>query len=514
MDQQIDIERGVLGSILSAGIDGDDAGRVMKIMSSRGVDEKWFHSPKWKRLWKAVSDEWTEHHTVDHMLVADRYGDRGLAAVNDAITAEVTSVNAEYYVEQLRNIHLYSLLHAACMETARDARPGSVSMDLDRLTTRLREIQGVAARADGALTRIDDHIDAIKDEVKLLSDERFVKKNRRFYIGLPMPWDFLNKLYMGLKPGLHIIAALPSQGKTTMGVAISLFWIQQGIKHGFVCIDMTAKELVKRYATLSKQVSLAKMNWGGSPEDVRLFCEGLDSVREKGGVEITESYMVERIRDEAYRGVFTHGWKAMVIDYLQLIQDDFKGKSATYEQVKQVTQAMKQLAKDLNIPIICLVQLARAFAKDNRDTNRKPGLDDLGDSAEIARAASTVAVLVGDQTVKKYWEFNQPFKLAFGDKYGNGTQTYLMKQLRPVWFYMIKNQQGPVGDIPFVMYPNYFMFRPGDPDAPDETVQIGGKDKKCSHAKFETLRDDWLHTEADRILEASGAMGHRGEKFN
>ena len=72
MDQQIDIERGVLGSILAASIVGDDAGRVMNIMSGRGVDEKWFRSPKWKRLWKTISDEWTEHHTVDQMLVADR----------------------------------------------------------------------------------------------------------------------------------------------------------------------------------------------------------------------------------------------------------------------------------------------------------------------------------------------------------------------------------------------------------------------------------------------------------
>lgn len=322
---------------------------------------------------------------------------------------------------------------------------------------------------------------------------------------------------MGLKPGLHIIAALPSQGKTTMGVAISLFWCQQGIKHGFVCIDMTAKELVKRYATLSSQVSLAKMNWGGSPEDVRRFG---DAVKQDymSNVEITESYMVERIRDEAYRGVYTHGWKAIVIDYLQLVQDDFKGRTATYEQVKLVTQAIKQLSKDLDVPIVCLVQLARAAAKDYRETGRRPGLEDLGDSAEIARAASTVSVLVGDADVKKYWEQNPPHNLLFGGFYRtpNGDvvnfveQPHLLKTLRPVWFYMIKNQQGPIGDIPFVMYANYFMFRPADPDAEIDTVQVGGKDKKNNHLKFETIRDDWLHPDSDEIYEKNGAMGVRG----
>ena len=223
--------------------------------------------------------------------------------------------------------------------------------------------------------------------------------------------------------------------------------------------------------------------------------------------------MVERIRDEAYRGVFTHGWKAMVIDYLQLIQDDFKGKSATYEQVKQVTQAMKQLAKELDIPIICLVQLARAYAKDNRDTNRKPSLDDLGDSAEIGRAASTVAVLVGDNTVKKYWEFNQPFKLAFGDRYGNGTQTYLMKQLRPVWFYMIKNQQGPIGDIPFVMYPNYLMFRPGNHEAPKSKIMLGraGRDRPDRREGQEMLARE-VRDAAGRLAPHGGRQDSRGKR--
>ena len=522
------IERGVVGCLLmSAELDGGaDTARIMGLYERKGMDAEWFIHPEWREVWEACRAEWLEHRCCDPMLVARRIEKNGARTVAEAIGGTPTVAHAEYYAEVLRDNRLYRMLRKLCITITHEAEPGNVSLKLEDLAKGMREIQGLAAKADGGLVKVSELREGIMSEMRKLSEERFVKGNRKYLIGLPMMWDCLNSLYMGLKPGLHIVAALPSNGKTTFGAGLSLFWLQRGIKHAFVCIDMQPRELVKRYAAMRKQVSLAKMNWGGSPEDVARFGEGLENGEpgsegyvDLDGVEMSESFTVERLRDEWYRGVFTHGWKAIIVDYLQLVKDPSVKASATYEKVAAVTQAVKQLYKELNIPIVCLVQLSREAGKNYRDTNRRPSLEDLGDSAEIARAASTVAILAQDNEVAKWWKTFPPSRLAWGGSYHDEAtrrivvlkgQEYLAKKLRPVWYYLVKNQQGPTGEVPMVMYPSYFMFRPGNWDAKPETVEIGGKEKKINTPFFEQLRDDWMRNEGDDILERTGAMGYRG----
>ena len=92
-------------------------------------------------------------------------------------------------------------------------------------------------------------------------------------------------------------------------------------------------------------------------------------------------------------------------------------------------------------------------------------------------------------------------------------QMSLAKSLRPMWVDVLKNQQGGRGKIPFVMFPGYFLFRPGNSDGEDIEVTLGGKQKKLPVGKFEQLRDDWTYTEQDWWLEMTNAMPQRGCKL-
>ena len=193
-----------------------------------------------------------------------------------------------------------------------------------------------------------------------------------------------------------------------------------------------------------------------------------------------------------------------------------------------------RLAKKLRIPIVCLVQLSNQFAKDKATGTKKPRLDHLGDSSEIARAARTVAVLWQDEDVLAYWKESPPLQLVYGDprrrlaqlnevsveeeaesRAAEAGQASIFQNggLRPIWVSVIKNQQGGRGDVPFLMYAKYFLMRPGDPEGLQVEVEEGKKTKKIEAGKFETIRDDWMYNAGDEVLERTGGIGTRWLQF-
>ena len=87
------------------------------------------------------------------------------------------------------------------------------------------------------------------------------------------------------------------------------------------------------------------------------------------------------------------------------------------------------------------------------------------------------------------------------------------KKFWPLWVEVLKNQQGGRGKIPFVMFPNYFLMRPGNSQGEDLEVTLGGKQKKLPVGKFEQLCDDWTYTAEDWWLEMTNALPQRGCKL-
>ena len=262
------------------------------------------------------------------------------------------------------------------------------------------------------------------------------------------------------------------------------------------------------------------------------FAAEMKALCEMDAVTVSEDDTVSKIEYEATRGVGSLGWKAVIIDYLQLVDPELPGNVAPYIRAMAATKAMKRLAARLKIPIVCLVQLSNTFARDQRaGTAKIPALDHLGDTSEIGRAAATVAVLMVDQDVKRHWEDNVPWKLCYGDpdgrlhgdwKLNQKNDQYLRGQksiakkggIRPLYYAVIKNQQGNTGMVAMVMFSKYFMLRPGDQEAePIEVETEKGKTKKINAPLFETIRDDWMFNPGDEILEKTGGIGTRWIRY-
>ena len=526
---------GVLAA--SMGSESETVGYAMASIEKFGVKGEWFRDLRHKRFFESAVATWREHRSLDLFHVKQKYeAEDGLGFVElfEELTDNVAmTAHLEHYLGALKQKHIYGRVHKMTAEWLAEMTPENIGVQIEDFAKKLHDFQETLADSDSGLKRLCEFVERSVEKKRRLHEERFVKHNWAYMDGLPWPWQELNQIFTGLKPGLHVVAALTSQGKSTMAADLSVFWNERGIKHGIVCIDMAGEQYVDRYPSIMERVSLAKLNFGASADDVARFERGFRRAAELDNVWISEDDGAKTIEYQCYRGVKTLGWKAVIIDYIQLVSPDEKGQMPEYMRVQRATQAVKRLAKRLKIPVICLAQLSRTFEKEVREGKyAEPGLDAIGDSAEIARAAASVTVIYYDEDMRKYWKETPPTQLAFGDRndravtcgvVGDETedeaaarrvgQTSLAKALRPMWVEVLKNQQGGRGKIPFVMYPNYFLFRPGNSQGDDFDVIGGGKEKKLPVGKFEQLCDDWTYTEQDWWLEMTNAMPQRGCKL-
>lgn len=539
---ETDIETGLLGSVFAASMDNDGEGgdsgydrHLVNKYIAAGVNEKWFTRDSTKKLWNAMTDAVKNDRALEPALLAHAMGEGGSAAVQSVIDgAPSTAAHAEFYLEAMRDREVYRRFHRMCMQKLQGLTPQNVKIAIAEAGAELAKLEDMVRGGGDPLKSVSDFLNQLVEEKRWLSEERFVKKNWGAFRGMPLPWSCLNMIYKGLKTGLHIFAALPSQGKTTIAANISLFWIQQGVRHGFVCIDMPGDALAERYAAIAAQLSISKLDFGAAPHYVDEFEKTMKELASKDVVKITESDTVSSLEYEITRGVKTLGWQAVIVDYLQLVDPEMKSANAPYVLVKEATLAMKRLAKKLRIPIVCLVQLSNQFAKDKATGTKKPRLDHLGDSSEIARAARTVAVLWQDEDVLAYWKDSPPMQLVYGDpkqrlfrlnevgveekadeRRADMGQASIFQDggLRPIWVSVIKNQQGGRGDVPFLMFAKYFLMRPGDVEGEQVEIEDGKKTKKIEAGKFAAIRDDWMYNDGDEVLERTGGIGTRWLRF-
>ena len=193
--------------------------------------------------------------------------------------------------------------------------------------------------------------------------------------------------YGGFNGGnLIILAARPSVGKTTIAMQIAQAASADNNKTLVFSLEMTKKELVQRLIQSTGLVSqyelvTHKINWDN-------YEKALGMVVNSNLIINDDAYNIHEIRHKIITSVKTQGVKMVMIDYLQLMKGA-NPRMSKNDQVGELTSALKQTAKQCNIPIIVLSQLSRESVRENRS----PQLYDLRDSGSIEQDADIVVML-------------------------------------------------------------------------------------------------------------------------
>jgi replicative DNA helicase len=213
----------------------------------------------------------------------------------------------------------------------------------------------------------------------------------------------MDKKLGGLHPSdLLILAGRPSMGKTSLATNIA-FNIAKAYKRGrmpdgsegaveggvvgFFSLEMSAEQLAARILSEAAEVPSEQIRRGDMTEaEFRRFVEAAKALEACPlYIDDTPALPISQVAARARRLKRTHGLDVLMVDYLQLLKGSSKDNRV--QEVSEITQGLKAIAKELNIPVIALSQLSRAV--ESRD-DKRPQLSDLRESGSIEQDADVV----------------------------------------------------------------------------------------------------------------------------
>ncbi len=213
--------------------------------------------------------------------------------------------------------------------------------------------------------------------------------------GISSGYDKLDNALSGFHPSdLVILAARPSVGKTALALDIARrSALKHGTSIGIFSLEMSTSQLIERLLATESRLDAWHMRTGRmkSQEDFTALTEAADRLSSLPiYVDDRSSMSTLNIRSTARRMKREHGIKMLIVDYLQLISPhDTKRSDSLVQHITEVSRTLKQVARELSIPVLALSQLSRDIEK----RAGKPRLSDLRDSGSIEQDADVVMFL-------------------------------------------------------------------------------------------------------------------------
>ncbi|QKX01691.1 replicative DNA helicase [Wolbachia endosymbiont of Cruorifilaria tuberocauda] len=298
---------------------------------------------------------------------------------------------------------------------------------------------------------------SIKDVVERIN----TLKNNPEALGITTGLQNLNQLLGGLqKSDLLILAARPSMGKTALALNIALNACKVLQERGneqhyvaFFSLEMSAEQLAARLVTIDSGVSYYRALTGRiSDFELHEFVNASTRLSELSFmIDDTPALSISALRTRIRLLYQLYNVKVVFIDYLQLIKGTTKRSNENrVQEISEVTQGLKAIAKELNIPIIALSQLSRSV--EQRD-DKKPQLADLRDSGSIEQDADIVMFLYREE----YYELRkQPSE---GSNKHREWQEKMEKIRNIAELIIAKQRNGPIGSVRLYFDSNRGVFK-------------------------------------------------------
>lgn len=215
--------------------------------------------------------------------------------------------------------------------------------------------------------------------------------------GIQTHFNDLDKLINGFNnSNLMILAARPAMGKTGLAVNIAEnICFKNNIPVGVFSLEMSAEQLVHRIVCSQSEVESDKIKTGSLNgiefqrivSAVNMMQDHVMVIDDQPGLKITD------LRARARRMKETYGIGFLVIDYLQLItgSGSYRGQENRQNEISEISRMLKNLARELNIPVLCLSQLSR---KVEERQGHRPMMSDLRESGSIEQDSDIIFFLL------------------------------------------------------------------------------------------------------------------------
>jgi len=380
--QNLDAEQSVLGSVL---VDEEALIQALEVLLPED-----FYKPAHEIIFETMTKLFEQQKAIDVLTVSTYLKGKkllkkagGASYLSELVTSVPTTAHVKEYANLIKQAAIRrSLINFSGMlsELAHNEKE-EIEMLLDRAETKFYDITEANIKRDFV------HVASLLEETYEKAEE--LSKDPNSLRGISTGISSLDNILGGFQNSdLIILAARPSVGKTALALDMARHvGVEEGKKVGVFSLEMSNLQLMDRLLAMQVGIGLWDLRMGKLND--KAFSRLADSmgILSESGIFIddTPGLSVLEMRTKARKLKLEKGLDMVVVDYLQLMEG--KTKESRVQEVSEISRFLKQLARELEIPVVALSQLSRAV---EQRTDKIPQLSDLRESGSIEQDADVV----------------------------------------------------------------------------------------------------------------------------
>lgn len=386
--QALDLEEAVLGAML---LEKDAVNEVIDILSPDS-----FYKESHVKIYRAIQDLFGASEPIDILTVTNQLRKKGeLELVGGAYYISnltnriISSAQVEYHARIIAQKYIQREIIRLCTDALKMAFDETTDV-FDLLNKVESELFSVA---EGNIKKNYDRLD---DVIKLaIAQIEEASKNTDGVSGVPTGFKDLDRITSGWqKSDMIVLAARPGMGKTAFVLSMArntAVDYNQGV--AVFSLEMSSVQLVNRLISSETGISSEKLRKGN------LAGHEFQQLHERIGklskaplfLDDTPALSIFDLRAKCRRLKRQHNIKMVIIDYLQLMTAGAAGKGNREQEISAISRSIKEIAKEIEVPIIALSQLSRSV--ETRGGSKRPLLSDLRESGAIEQDADIVTFI-------------------------------------------------------------------------------------------------------------------------
>ena len=428
MPHSLEAEQSVIGSMI---MDRD----AILTASDMLVKDDFYHQ-QYGILFETITELFNGGDAVDIVTLQNRLREKNvppeissLEYVGELVNAVPTSANVKYYAQIVQEKAVMRRLIKTNEEIANTCYLGNESLDVILEDTEKKIFQLLQTRMTSDYVPIKDVV------LKALERIEQASRTQGTVTGIPTGFSDLDYKLSGLQPSdLILVAARPSMGKTALVLNIAQYVaFHEDMATAIFSLEMSKEQLVNRLFSLESRVDAQLLRSGNlSDADWEKLIEGAGIIGKSHLIiDDTPGISISELRSKCRKYKLEHDLKLVIIDYLQLMTGSGRSDSRQQE-ISDISRSLKQVARELNVPVIALSQLSRQV---EQRPDHRPMLSDLRESGAIEQDADVVMFIYRDDYYNK-------------DSDNKGIAEIIIA----------KQRNGPIGTVNLVWLPQYTKF--------------------------------------------------------
>ncbi|MCC8028681.1 MAG: replicative DNA helicase [Lachnospiraceae bacterium] len=428
MPNSLEAEQSVIGSMLM------DRDAILAASEMLTKDD--FYHQQYGLLFETIAELFNSGSAVDLVTLQNRLREKqappeisSLEYMGTLLTAVPTSVNVRDYARIVQEKAMLRRLIRTNEEIEESCYRGSDSLEQILEYAEKSMFQLLSSRTGGDFVPIKEIVLRALDRIERAS------RTQGTVTGIPTGFADLDYKLSGLQNSdLILLAARPSMGKTALALNIAQYVaFHENIPTAVFSLEMSKEQLVNRLFSLESRVDAQQLRTGSlSDADWEKLIEGAGTIgQSRLIIDDTSAISVSALRSKCRKFKLEHDIRLIIIDYLQLMSGTGKTDSRQQE-ISEISRSLKQIARELNVPVIALSQLSR---QAEQRPDHRPMLSDLRESGAIEQDADVVMFIYRDDYYNKD-----------SDKKGIAE------------IIIAKQRNGPIGTVELVWLPQYTKF--------------------------------------------------------